>query len=131
MFMITSHRILLRTRNSPDENFIENQNMYFMFYNIFQFFFNVATEFNIIWLMCFAYWIIKATDTNSECVIIFFFQGNNGCKNAPQYHVISKLLVLFLHEMQNNALKNYCVFLHFGFSLFTIQMLYFIPKFCC
>jgi hypothetical protein len=35
IFMIVSHRILLRMRNVPDKSCRENQNTYFMFNNIF------------------------------------------------------------------------------------------------
>jgi hypothetical protein len=41
-----------------------------------------------IWRMSFAYWILKATDTHLEHVILIpFFHGNNSYSNAPQFSV--------------------------------------------
>jgi len=47
-----------------------------------------ATHDNIIRRMRIACWIIKATDTHSQCGIIVALPQRQGCKNAPHYYVI-------------------------------------------
>ena len=59
-----------------------------------------ATYDNIIWFMCIACWITKATDTCSEY---------NGFVNAPQsyiYAYIVCLLSIFLHQILPEALSD-------------------------
>jgi len=54
-----------------------------------------------IWRMHIACWIAKATHTNThththtESVILIAFNGNNGCKYAPQRYLIRTLPLLF------------------------------------
>jgi hypothetical protein len=49
-----------------------------------------------IWLMRTACWIIKATNTQSEYVlIIVFFYCNNGYTRVPQFYVLHTLPVFF------------------------------------
>jgi hypothetical protein len=57
-----------------------------------------ATDDNITWSMCFAFWITKATDTHSEYVL---YQSNNGYKNGPRwcvYTYIAHLVFFFVVE---------------------------------
>jgi len=42
-----------------------------------------ATDSNIIWCMKIAWWIIKATDTHSEYVMLMLFHGNSSYANTP------------------------------------------------
>jgi hypothetical protein len=56
-----------------------------------------------IWRMRSASWIIKATNTHSEYVTLFFFHSNNGCTNAPQIYVIHTLPVLLRHRIEPNS----------------------------
>jgi hypothetical protein len=82
---VLSRWFLLGMRNVSDKIYTENQNVYFTFNN---FFFrklchlrdNVkkvsarqAKDDNIIWHMYFAWWITKATNTHSECIILIPF----------------------------------------------------------
>jgi hypothetical protein len=46
-----------------------------------------ATDDNIIWLMCFACFIIKAVDTHSEYVIVTAPHGSNEHAKAPQCYI--------------------------------------------
>ena len=48
-----------------------------------------------IWLMRFACWVTKATDTHSEYVMHIAFPVNNDFKNSSQSYVIGALSVLF------------------------------------
>jgi len=43
------------------------------------------THDNIIRPMPFACLITKATDINSDYVVLMSFHGNSGCTNAPQF----------------------------------------------
>jgi hypothetical protein len=83
---ILFHWVLLRIRNVSDKSCRKNQNTHFMFCNSFSKIVplrdNVekygtgrqVTYDNIIWRMCFACWITKATNTHSEYVIIIAFR---------------------------------------------------------
>jgi hypothetical protein len=95
MFMIISHSVLLRMRNFSDKICRENQNTHFMLNNFFPrksylFWDNIeeygrvgqATDDNITRRMPSAFWIIKATDTHSEYVLLIVFCGKNGYANA-------------------------------------------------
>jgi hypothetical protein len=105
-FMIISRWILLRTRNISNKHCREDQNTHFIFNKFFEkschLWDNVekygtarqATADNIIWRMRFACWITKATDTHSECLILFLFHGKNCYKNAPHSYVKLTLYVL-------------------------------------
>ena len=48
----------------------------------------------IIWRMCMACWVTKATNTHSEYVILTVFHDKNGCMNGPEYYIIRALSVL-------------------------------------
>jgi hypothetical protein len=84
-FVIIFRWILLRMRNVSDKICTENQNIHFMFNNIFPkivlLWDNVekhgrprqATDDNIIRRIRFACWITKATDTHSEDVTLIAF----------------------------------------------------------
>jgi hypothetical protein len=50
----------------------------------------------IIWLICIACWIIKATRTHSGYVILIAFRLQNSYTNAPLCYVIRILCVLLL-----------------------------------
>jgi len=52
-----------------------------------------ATDDNIIWRMCIACCVTKATDTHSECVILLLFHGNNGYAKVSNCNVIRMLPV--------------------------------------
>jgi hypothetical protein len=85
IFYSISQWILLRMRNVSDSSCRENQNTHFMFDNfslkIVSLWDNVekyvrareATDDNIIWHMCFACWVTKATDTHIEYLILVAF----------------------------------------------------------
>jgi len=80
-FMIISHSILLRMRNVSDKRLRESQNTHFMFNNFFSENcatyeimwknmvqpYRPATDDKMIWLMPFACWVTKASDTLSIC----------------------------------------------------------------
>ena len=53
-----------------------------------------ATDYNITPCMRIACWITKATDTNSEYVILIAFHGNNGYVNALPCYVLPTLSIL-------------------------------------
>ena len=93
--MIISHSVLIKMRNVSDKHCREYQDIHFMFNN---FFFQKschlqdvkkygtakqATDDNIIWSMCFAFWINTATDMHSEYVILLILHSNYGYKNGP------------------------------------------------
>jgi hypothetical protein len=52
-----------------------------------------ARDDNIIRRVRFACWITEATTTHSEYVVLYAFPNQNYVK-APQYYVLSKVLVL-------------------------------------
>jgi len=52
-----------------------------------------ATGENIIWGMHFECWIIKATDTLSEYLLLFHY--NNGFANVPLCHIYMYMASLF------------------------------------
>jgi len=55
-----------------------------------------ATDDNIIWRMRIAYWMTKATYTQTQVVEnSLHLHYNNGCTNAPKRYVIRTLPVLF------------------------------------
>ena len=62
--------------------------------------------------MCIACWIIKATDTHSEYMIIIA-SCNNDCTNAPQYNVIRTMPVFavsqLLHDIYWNSNEEFVV----------------------
>jgi hypothetical protein len=84
-FMIMSCSILLRMRNFSDKSSRENQSTHFMFNNFFWKSYHLwnnvekygrarqATDDNIIWCMCFACWLTKATGTHPEYAIFIPF----------------------------------------------------------
>jgi len=93
--MIISRLIILRMRNASDKTCREDQHKHFMFNTFFPH--NRAVQEKMWKIMvgpdrpqttiqrkrC-ARWITKATDTQSEYVIlIFFFHSNDGNVNAP------------------------------------------------
>ena len=45
-----------------------------------------------IWRMRVAYWVPKATNTHSECVLLLF-HGNSGCTDAPPCYVTFSVLL--------------------------------------
>jgi hypothetical protein len=77
-------RILFRTRNVPDKscgenqalNFVMNNCIFFENHTVYQIIWKKngtagqATDGNIIWRMCFACWINKATNTHSQYVTL-------------------------------------------------------------
>jgi hypothetical protein len=76
IFLITSRSFLLRMRNITQKMYRENQNTLHMFNNMFKLCLFMIMCANIVGPaghMRFACWIIKATDTGSECVIIINF----------------------------------------------------------
>jgi hypothetical protein len=44
----------------------------------------------------FSCWILKATDTHSECVTLTALTQENGYTETPQYYVIYKLPVIYI-----------------------------------
>ena len=65
-----------------------------------------------IWQKLITCWILKATNTNQVCIILFVL-CNNDYKNARQYYVIRTLLILFLNyyvkfgkESHNSVCQN-------------------------
>jgi hypothetical protein len=48
-----------------------------------------------IWLMCIVFWIPKATNTHTDCVILIVFRCNSGWMDAPQCYVVRTLPVWF------------------------------------
>jgi hypothetical protein len=55
-----------------------------------------GTDNSIIRFMRFACSITKATNANSECVILLLFHGTNGYTNAPVRYIILTLPVLLV-----------------------------------
>ena len=55
----------------------------------------LATDDNMVHVHCIA-WVPTATNTHSECVILFYFYGNSGYANAPQCYVARTLPVCCL-----------------------------------
>jgi formylmethanofuran dehydrogenase subunit E-like metal-binding protein len=56
-----------------------------------------ATDGNIIQRMRFTCWIIKATNTHSECVIFIASYSNNSYTDTPQPYIILRLPILLTH----------------------------------
>jgi hypothetical protein len=48
-----------------------------------------------IWRVHLVCWINKATDANSEYALLIAFPLNNGCTNAPKFHALLPVPVLF------------------------------------
>jgi len=95
-FMIISSLILLRMRNVADKC-TENQNIHFMFSNVF-FQKKKSTDENIIRRMRTACWILKATDTHSEYVILLFYRSS-GFADAPRCYVTRTSPVFFIGHL--------------------------------
>ena len=98
--------ILLRMINVSDKICRENQNTHFVVNNpppreSYRLWGNVerygrawqATDDDIIQRMRFAFWIIKATDSDLECVILRF-HGSSGYVNAPRCYVRTYIFCL-------------------------------------
>ena len=98
-------RAVLRMRNVSDKSCTENQNTHFVFSN---FFVENRAVYEIVWKnvvergrrqvtvwrMRIAWWILKATNTRSEYVILLL-HCTNGYTNAPLFNVsVHGLLVL-------------------------------------
>jgi len=115
--MTISYTILLSMRNVSGKSCRENQNTHFMFSNTFykKPFHNVeinctarqATDDNIIWRMCIACWITKATDTHSEYVILIAIlqqQWLRECTSMLYYTYTTCLVIpLFLRLMTSSG----------------------------
>ena len=95
-FVIISCWILLRMRDVSDESCRENQNIFLCTETFFPdncvvcelIWKNVVEPGEaIIWHMCFACWITKATNTHSEYVIFTAFPQQQWFVNAPQCYV--------------------------------------------
>ena len=68
-----------------------------------------------IWLMGIAFWILKATNTRSEYVLLFYC--NNGCRNAPQCYVLQMYVACFVsNKTWNFPFANLEELQHFGVS---------------
>ena len=118
-FMIIS-RIILRMRNVSDRC-IENQNTHFssvtIFWKLCHLWGNVdrhgrarqATEYNKIQRMRFACWITRATDTNSEYIILTAFPRQQWwtCLNVT---VICTLYVLLGSQKGIVQIRFLCIF---------------------
>jgi len=103
IFLIISRSVFLRTRIIW-EKFVEKIETHI---NVYWPFFDNRAFYEIMWKnilepgrpqikirrMGFACWIIKATNTHPEYVILIC-HWNNGCKNAPSCHVIRNLPLL-------------------------------------
>ena len=105
--LITFLSVLIRMGNVSDKSCGENQNAYFLCSIIFFrksclyvisggggcCWAGQATDDNMIRRMRVAYWLAKATNTHSQCVLLiaFFFHCNSGSANAPECYVIRSL----------------------------------------
>jgi hypothetical protein len=102
-FMTASRLILLRMWNVPDKICSKNQNTHSMLSKFFLFrkscslWDNVekyctpgqATDDNIIWRMRFSFWLTKAKDIHSECVILIAFPLQQWLRERASMYVIS------------------------------------------
>ena len=103
MKTIISRSFRLRIRNVSDKSCRENQNILFMFNNIFSKIVPFIMWKNIvqrgrpqtIWRMRTACWLPKATSTHTETVYYSLLFHCNGCTNAPQCYVIRTVPALF------------------------------------
>jgi len=68
-FLIIPRSVILLTRNVTEKSCRENQNTHFVFSNIFEH----HAIYVMIWHMCIACWITKATDAHSEYIIFICF----------------------------------------------------------
>lgn len=64
----------------------------------------------IIWCMGITFWITMATYIHSEYVILWLSHNNNHFTNAPRWHVIRILLVLF--NCSDSAYKNKVTYIY-------------------
>jgi hypothetical protein len=53
------------------------------------------------WLMLFACWIAKATETQSEYVILLLFHCNNGYKNVPYCYIVRMYIFCLVKSFYN------------------------------
>jgi len=115
-FMIISLSILLRTRNVSENSCRENQKTHFVFNNISKSVIYEITWKNTaeagspqmaIWRMRIACWMLKATITHSEYVILLF-HCNNGCMKAPLFlrYYVSCLSCSFMCTPQIECVLN-------------------------
>jgi hypothetical protein len=66
------------------------------------------------------YTLAKATNTQSEYVILLFLHCNNGCRNGPKYYVMRTLpLLLFITLEKHNLLATQKW--NFSSNLYAIQ----------
>jgi hypothetical protein len=97
---------LLRMKNIAHESCRENRRTYFIFDHCFSgsravceiMWKNYVARDSpqmTIWRMRIPYWIPKATNAHSQCVILLF-HGSSDCTNAPQYYVILTLTVFIV-----------------------------------
>jgi hypothetical protein len=99
-FMIISRWILLGMRDVSNKSCRENQNTHFMLNNFFfrkscRLWDNVE-KYGTIWRMRFACWIIKATGTHSEYVILITFTWQKWLRERDSMLRYSKLPVFLL-----------------------------------
>jgi hypothetical protein len=115
--LIICRWIHLRMRNVSDKICRENQNTYFVFSNFFRkwrrLWENVnkwirarqAKDDNMAHAHC--YWILKATKTHSEYVVLIaFLYYNNGCMSASQCYFIRTLPVLLCLSEKTTLNRN-------------------------
>jgi hypothetical protein len=55
-----------------------------------------------VWLTRIAYWILKATNTHSQYVMLIAFYYNNGCTNAPQCYFMRTVHCLIVVSLSND-----------------------------
>jgi hypothetical protein len=102
---IISRSFLLTINNVSNKSCRGYQNTHFMFNNFLEnralyekMWKNIVEPYRsqmIIQRMGIACWIIKATDSPYQYVILAAFVRKNGCTNAPQFYIIRTLPVLF------------------------------------
>jgi hypothetical protein len=103
-FLIISHSVL-RMKDVSEKKSRENPNTYFVFSNFFEYhaiyeitWKNTAERGKPqtkLWCMLTAFWIPKARNTHTSCVIISAFHCNNGCTNALQCCFLRPLPLFF------------------------------------
>jgi hypothetical protein len=118
--MTVSRSVLLRMRNISNKRCRQNPNTHFVFLNFVfclkscrlwdkvEKYFKASPQMTI-WRMRFACCIINTTNTHSEYVILFFFHGNNGYANAPQYYVLHIRTLPVLFTLINACTSRYQV----------------------
>jgi hypothetical protein len=124
--LIISYSVLLRMRNFSYKTCKENQNtQYVLFNNFFKHCTVYQTKWKYtvrsgrpqikIWLMGIGVWILKATSTRSEYVLLFYC--NNGCRNALQCYVLHMYVACFVSVKTSNfPFANLEELQHFGVS---------------